>query len=254
MEQPSGTSERSGVITKDKARELIRRAQAGDQAARDILVEGNLRLVASIVRRFAGRADPDDLFQAGCLGLLQAVDKFDLRYDVRFSTYAVPLIMAEIHRYLRENRAVRITRHGLTLARRAAEARDFLSKTLGRAPTPREIGEYIGVAKEEVVAALDAVATPASLDEPLEGDDGDTASARLDFVRATTHDPEETVVSSEALRAALLRLTPVERQVLLMRFVHERRQVDVAKFLDVSQAHVSRLERRILSKIREFLS
>lgn len=239
---------------KEQARELLAKAQAGDPDARNLLIEGNLRLVASIARRFAQRADSDDLFQVGCIGLMHAIDKFDLSYDVAFSTYAVPLILAEIHRFLRENRTLKVSRHGLDLARRAGEVRDLLEAELGRSPTPQEIGERIGVAREEVVAALDAVATPSSLDEPIHTDEGDSGLTRMDQLRSKLGAPEDEVVDGVALRAALRSLEPVERRVLIWRFLKERRQVEVASMLGVSQAHISRLERKILSKVRDFLS
>lgn len=240
--------------SRDEVRLLLARAQAGDGAARERLIEGNLRLVYSVVRRFSGRAENDDLFQVGCIGLMQAIDRFDLSYDVAFSTYAVPLIMAEIHRFLRENRPVKVSRHGLDLARRANEARAVLEAELGRSPTPQEIGERIGVAKEEVVLALDAVATPSSLDAQIGNDEGEGGPTRLDQLRSPFGAPEEEVVDGIALRTALRILDGLERRVLLLRFVREMRQVEVAATLGVSQAHVSRLERRILVKVREFLT
>lgn len=252
MQPPHETPPAAGEqLSHEAVRELIARARAGDGTARTMLIEANLRLVSSIARRFSHRADPDDLFQAGCLGLMQAIDRFDLNYDVRFSTYAVPLIMAEIHRYLRENHPVKVSRHGLDLARRAADAREALERELGRAPTPHEIGERIGAPREEVVAALDAVAVPSSLNERLDDEGGDT---RLDHLRSPHGVPEESVVDGMALRAALDRLDATERQVLIWRFVEERRQVEVARLLGVSQAHVSRFERRVLKKVRDFLT
>lgn len=242
------------VISKKEARVLIAKAQSGDTQARDLLIQCNLRLVASVARRFSNRADVDDLFQAGCIGLMHAIDKFDLTYDVQFSTYAVPLIMAEMHRLLREDRTIRVTRHGIDLARRAEDARQALEDELGRSPTPQEIGERIGAAREEVVAALDAMAAPSSLDESLSSDAGESSTTRLDQLRSKLGNPEDSVIDSMALQTALRTLPDVERQVLLWRFVEERRQVEVATLLGVSQAHVSRLERRILHSIREFLA
>lgn len=239
--------------SRSEVRQLLAQAQAGDAAARERLIEGNLRLVHSVTRRFAGRAEADDLFQVGCIGLMQAIDRFDLSYDVAFSTYAVPLIMAEIHRFLRENRPVKVSRHGLDLARRASEARATLEMELGRSPTPQEIGERIGVPREEVVLALDAVAIPSSLDAQLANSDSDSGPTRLEQLRSPFGAPEEEVVDGLALRTVLAGLDGLERRVLLLRFVQEMRQVDVAEELGVSQAHVSRLERRILLKVREFL-
>lgn len=237
-----------------EVRNLLAKAQQGDQEAQERLINANLPLVHSLVRRFTGFDNPEreDLFQAGCIGLIQAIQNFDLSYDVRFSTYAVPLILAEIRRYLRENRAVRITRHGLDLARRAAEVREMLENELGRSPTPQEIGDRIGVAKEEVIAALDAVAPARSLDEPLPGDDNDSLTL-LDRIPTDNGDAYENMVEGMALRTVLASLDPTERQVLIWRFVQERRQTEIAQMLNVSQAYISRLERRILKRMREKL-
>ncbi len=237
-----------------EVRSLLAQAQQGDLQAQERLINANLRLVHSLVRRFAGydHVEREDLFQAGCIGLIQAIQNFDLSYDVRFSTYAVPLILAEIRRFIRENRAVRITRHGLDLARRAAEAREILENELGRSPTPQEIGERIGAAKEEVIAALDAVAPTRSLDEPLPGEDTDHLTL-LDRIPTDDGDTYETMVEGMALRSVLATLDPTERQVLIWRFVQERRQTEIAQLLHVSQAYISRLERRILKRLREKL-
>lgn len=237
-----------------EVRSLLAQAQQGDQLAQERLVNANLRLVHSLVRRFTGYENPEreDLFQAGCIGLIQAIQNFDLSYDVRFSTYAVPLILAEIRRFLRENRTVRITRHGLDLARRAAEAREALENELGRSPTPQEIGERIGAAKEEVIAALDAVAPARSLDEPMPGDESDNLTL-LDRIPTDSGDDFESMVDGMALRSVLATLDPTERQVLIWRFVQERRQTEIARHLKVSQAYISRLERRILKRLREKL-
>jgi len=242
------------ALSHDEVRHLLARAQEGDLHARDRLINANLRLVHSLVGRFLGHGNPEreDLFQAGCIGLMHAIQNFDLSYEVRFSTYAVPLILAEIRRFLRENRAVRITRHGLDLAKRAGEARERLQKELGRSPTPQEIGRYIGVAKEEVIAALDASAPTRSLDETIPGEDGDNRTL-LDRLPTGAADAYEYMVEGMALRTALSALDPTERQVLIWRFVQERRQTEIAKQLDVSQAYISRLERRILKRLRETL-
>lgn len=254
LSSPASITSSFESIPHDEVRRLLRLAQAGDTAARDRLILANLRLVHSLVGRFISAnasAERDDLFQAGCLGLMQAIERFDLRFDVRFSTYAVPLILAEIKRHLREDRSVRITRHGLELARRASEARDALQLELGRSPTPQEIGERIGASREEVVAALDAAQPVRSLDEPA-GTDEDSRT-RLEQLVADDGDAYEAMVEGMALRTALRELEPLERRVLIRRFIQEKRQVDVARELQVSQAYVSRLERKILKRLRELL-
>lgn len=241
------------LLSYEQTRTLLKQAQKGNDNARNYLIEKNLRLVQSVARRFASRADMDDLFQVGCIGLMHAIDKFDLTYDVQFSTYAVPLIMAEMRHHIREDRTVRITRHGLDIAKRAKEAKEKLELELGRSPTPQEIGERIGTAREEIVSALDAAAAPASLHQQLQSDDGESNVTRMDLLVSHTNTPEESIVDGMALHTVLQHLPPNERQIVQWRFIEQKRQVQVAEWLDVSQAHVSRLERRILHKIREYL-
>jgi RNA polymerase sporulation-specific sigma factor len=240
------------VLTDEQVKTLLRKAQSGDNTARNRLIEANYPLVISLIKRFITRGlERDDLFQVGCLGLMNAIDRFNLSFEVKFSTYAVPLILAEIHKYIRENRPVHITRHGLELARKAGEVRDTLYKELGRSPTPLEISERLGVAKEEVVAALDAVNTPYYLDEPLY--EQENKVSRIEQIPASQQDFGEVIINSLALKKALEQLDEIERQIITWRFVQHRRQVEVAKDLGVSQAHISRMERRILNCIREYL-
>lgn len=234
-------------LSPEETRELIRRAQAGDAAARERLVEGNLKLVMSVARRFLGRdKELDDLFQAGCLGLMRAIDRFDLAYDVAFSTYAVPLIIGEIQRFLREDRLIKAGRSLREAASRVVEARDFLGQLLGRSPTPEEVARHVGLSREEVVVALDAVAPVASLDEPLEAEEGQGTLLEL------LHPEEVTVGSVEriALRQVLEALRQDEREFIIARFFRKLSQTQLAELLGCSQAHVSRMEKRIRERLR----
>lgn len=232
----------------EECRELIARAQAKDQAAKERLVEANLRLVMSVARRFGGRGkELDDLFQVGCLGLMRAIERFDLRYEVAFSTYAVPLIVGEIQRYLREDQPVKISRSLQSLAGRVAEARELLAVRMGRSPTPAEVAEHLQVPKEEVVAALEAAVPVKSLDEPLEDEEGQ-ASPLLERVPA--HDETPGRIEHLALRQVLAALRDDEREFVIARYVRRMSQTELAQLLGCSQAHVSRMERKILDRLR----
>ena len=231
-----------------EVKQLLARAQGGDQAAKERLVEANLRLVMSVARRFSGRErEIDDLFQVGCLGLMRAIERFDLEYDVAFSTYAVPLIIGEIQRYLRENQPVKVSRSLQQLAARVMKARELLSTELGRSPTADEVAEHLEVTREEVVAALDASAPVKSLDETLEDDEGE-GSALIERV----HVGEEAPVHIEhiALRQVLEALREDEREFVIARYVRRMSQTELALVLGCSQAHISRMERKILDRLR----
>lgn len=235
-------------------RELVRRAQAGDKAARDRLVEANLRLVRSLVSRFAATsADPEDLFQLGCIGLLKAVDRFDLSYDVRFSTYAVPLILGEIRRYLRDDGPIRVSRSLKQLAQASRRAREKLAAALGRDPTIAEIAQELGVSPEDVVEAMDGARAPASIHQTVHESDGDPIFL-LDQLAAGESHREGQWVDHVALRESLKRLDPREREVILLRFFRDKTQTEVAAILGCSQVQVSRLERRAIEHIRQFMS
>lgn len=235
-------------LSPDETRELIFRAQSGDGAAKERLIEANLRLVMSVARRFLGRdKELDDLFQVGCLGLMRAIDRFDLTYDVAFSTYAVPLIVGEIQRYLREDRLVRASRGLRATASRIVEARELLSQRLGRSPTAEEVAAHVGVSREEVVAALDAVSPVASLDETIEDDEGQSVSLAE---RLKLDEPLVGPVERIALRQVLEALKPEEREFVIARFFRKVSQTQLAEALGCSQAHISRMERRIRERLR----
>lgn len=235
-------------------RELVRQAQAGDKTARDRLVEANLRLVRSLVSRFSGTsADPEDLFQLGCIGLLKAVDRFDLSYDVRFSTYAVPLILGEIRRFLRDDGPLRVSRSLKQLAHSARRAREKLAAQLGRDPTIAEIAQAVGAPPEDVVEAMDGARAPASIHQTVHESDGDPIYL-LDQLASEDGQREGLWVDRVALRESLKRLDPREREVIVLRFFRDKTQTEVAAILGCSQVQVSRLERRAIEHIRQFMS
>ena len=234
-------------------RELIGKAQSGDKAARDELVEANLRLVRSLVSRFSSTSfDPEDLYQLGCTGLLKAVDRFDLSYEVRFSTYAVPLILGEIRRHLRDDGPLRVSRGLKQLAQLARKAQEKLSGDLGREPTVAEIAAALGVTPEEVVEALDGARAPASIHQTVHEGDGDPIYL-LDQLSAGGEAREGQWVDHVALRESLCQLEPREQTVILLRFFRDKTQTEVAEILGCSQVQVSRLERRAIEHIRQFM-
>lgn len=237
----------------EKTRELLVQARAGDEGARERLVEENLRLVASIVARFRPTAaEYDDLFQVGCIGLLKAIDRFDPEYGVRLSTYAVPLIMGEIRQYTRSARPLRIGRTLHDLSGRVARTRESLTQELGRGPTVLEIAEALAVDAEDVVMALEASAPVASLDSPIAQGDADGA-VLADVVAGVPRFHEEVAnVDNVVLKEALTRLAPWERRLIGLRFFADKSQTEVARLLGVSQAHVSRTEQRLLQTFRHF--
>jgi RNA polymerase sporulation-specific sigma factor len=239
-------------LTPAETRLLIKRAQDGDINARDRLIKSNLRLVMSLVQRFSRRgAEADDLFQVGCLGLVKAIEHFDLSFEVRFSTYAVPRILGEIKRYLQNETVVKVSRQWHDLAGKAAASRERLTQELGRSPTVTEVALDLGVKREDVVYAMEAVAQPASVDDVVYQDEG-TPLKLSDQIATDSEDAS--VVDNLALRQVLLSLPEEERHLVTMRFLKNMRQVDVARSLGVSQAHISRLEQRVLLKMRTLLS
>jgi len=225
------------LLTEDATCRLLKRAQEGDVAAREALVQANLRLVASIVQRFGGRGyEHEDLFQVGCIGLLKAIDRFDFRYGVKFSTYAVNAIIGEIRRFLRDEGPVRVSRSLKELATRARRARELLAGRLGREPTLAEVAQAVGVPVEEVIAAGEAAQTPASLQEVVCGE-GDGAICREEQICGTVSDENIWLVSI-TLRDLLARLPARERQVLVRRFYKDLTQAEIAAELGISQAQV----------------
>ncbi len=234
------------VLTEAEKRQLLTLAHAGDKAARARMVEGNLRLVLSVVQRFAQRGENlDDLFQVGCIGLIKAIDNFDPAQPVRFSTYGVPMIIGEIRRFLRDNNALRVSRTLRDTAYRAMQARETLEKQLGREPTMDEIAAAAGLARREVTAALESVVEPLSLDEPVYTDGGD-AMYVIDQVRDP--DSEESWISRLQFRDTVAALSPREKRIMELRYLRGKTQMEVAQEIGISQAQVSRLEKGALQQ------
>ena len=234
------------VLTEAEKRQLLTLAHAGDKAARARMVEGNLRLVLSVVQRFAQRGENlDDLFQVGCIGLIKAIDNFDPAQPVRFSTYGVPMIIGEIRRFLRDNNALRVSRTLRDTAYRAMQARETLEKQLGREPTMDEIAAAAGLARREVTAALESVVEPLSLDEPVYTDGGD-AMYVIDQVRDP--DSEESWINGLQFRDTVAALSPREKRIMELRYLRGKTQMEVAQEIGISQAQVSRLEKGALQQ------
>ena len=233
--------------------ELLKRSHAGDKEARDRLVMENAGLVWSIVRRFIGRGpEPDDLFQIGCIGLIKAIDNFDITQNVRFSTYAVPMILGEVRRYLRDNNSIRVSRSLRDTAYKAIYARENLMKKNMKEPTIMEIADEVGLSKEEITYAMDAIQTPMSLYEPVYTDGGDPLYV-MDQI-SDKKNREENWIEQLSLNEAMKRLPDRERNIIRMRFYEGRTQTEVAEEVGISQAQVSRLEKNALKTMRSYLS
>lgn len=238
------------TLTAAETDALLARAKAGDSLAREKLVEGNLRLVLSVIQRFAGRGEnADDLFQVGCVGLLKAIDNFDISQNVRFSTYGVPMIIGEIRRYLRDNSAIRVSRSIRDTAYRVLQAREKLQREQQREPTVEQIAHELGIRREEVVFAMDAVCDPVSLFEPIYSDGGDTMCV-MDQVRDNKNTDEDWL-EQIALKEAMSRLSERERQILALRYSDGKTQMEVSGEIGISQAQVSRLEKNAIKSIKK---
>ncbi|HHW17703.1 MAG TPA: RNA polymerase sporulation sigma factor SigG [Firmicutes bacterium] len=238
------------VLSSTKMKELFIAKQNGDPEAREKLVNGNLRLVLSVIQRFANRGEyVDDLFQVGCIGLMKAIDNFDLNQNVKFSTYAVPMIIGEIKRYLRDNNPIRVSRSLRDIAYKALQVRDSLVSKLGREPTVKEIATELKTPEEEVVYALDAIQEPISLFEPVYHDGGDPIYV-MDQVK--DEKGEDSVwVQDIAINEALQKLSEREQAIIKMRFFEGKTQMEVAQEIGISQAQVSRLEKAALIHMRQ---
>ncbi len=241
------------VLSEDKKRELLSKIKNGSPAeqkrARDEMINGNLRLVLSVIRRFAGRGEsPDDLFQLGVIGLIKAIDNFDPKLDVRFSTYGVPMIIGEIRRYLRDNNAVRVSRSMRDTAYRAMQLKEQLTARNNREPSVEEIAKLIDVPKETVVLALEAVVEPVSLYEPVFSDGSDTVYV-MDQISDKSDD--RTWLEELALKEAISNLSDREKRILTLRFFQGKTQMEVASEIGISQAQVSRIEKCALDSIKE---
>ena len=242
------------VLTEEEKRELMKRVRAGDEQARQDMITGNLRLVLSIVQRFSARKEnPDDLFQVGCIGLVKAVDNFDIDKEVMFSTYAVPMIVGEVRRYLRDSASVRISRSVRDLAYKSLQARDELSAELDRDPTPEEIAARIGATREQVVNAMEAIIEPISLYEPVFTDNGDSLYVIDQLSDTSRGATDESWLENIALREAVRTLTPREQKIIRLRYYQDKTQMEIASEIGISQAQVSRVEKAALEKLKKQL-
>lgn len=239
------------VLTEAEKVELLKRMHQGDPHAREELVQGNLKLVLSVIQRFSGRGESaDDLFQVGVIGLMKAIDHFDLNVGVRFSTYAVPMIIGELRRHLRDYSAVRVSRSLKDVAYRAMQAREELTKTLDREPTIDEITKRLDLPRATVVMALESVVEPISLYEPIFSDGGDTIYV-MDQIGDSNS--ENDWLDELVLKESIQQLAPREKNILTLRFLRGKTQMEVAREIGISQAQVSRLEKAALGKIKENL-
>lgn len=240
------------TLTEKEKEELLIKTAQGDKVARRDLIDGNLRLVLSVIQRFGGRGEsPDDLFQIGCIGLIKAIDNFDISVGVKFSTYAVPMIIGEIRRYLRDNSMLRVSRGIRDLAYKALSAKDELSKKLSRDPSIEEIASAIGEEPASVSAALDAIVEPVSLYDPVYSDGGDSIYL-LDQI-SDERSVDESWIDDIALAEALKKLNERERAIVTMRFYRGKTQMEIADEIGISQAQVSRIEKGALERIKKQL-
>ena len=241
------------TLKNDEMMLLIRQAQAGDEDARRRLVEGNLKLVLSVIQRFMGRGEnPDDLFQVGCIGLLKAIANFDTTKEVRFSTYGVPMIAGELRRYLRDYSPIRVSRSTRDTAYKILQCKETLTARIGREPTNEEIAAELKLPLSDVTGALDAIAAPVSLYEPVYSDGGDPLTV-MDQVRDQKN-TDERWLERIALREAVGMLSPREKRILALRFYDGKTQMEVARQVGISQAQVSRLEKNAISSIRRAIT
>ena len=240
------------LLTDKEKDELFDRIEQGDMAARETFIKGNLRLVLSVIQRFSNsNENPDDLFQVGCIGLIKAIDNFDRSLDVKFSTYAVPMILGECRRYLRDNNSIRVSRSLRDIAYKAIYTKENMIKKNLKEPTIDEIADEIGIEKEMIVYALDAIQSPVSLFEPVFSEGGDTLYV-MDQI-SDQKNKEDHWLENLSLREAMNRLNQREKHIIEMRFYEGRTQMEVADEIGISQAQVSRLEKNALARIKSEL-
>ena len=240
------------ILSEQEKRDLLTRARAGDKKARQSMIEGNLRLVLSVVQRFSQRGENmDDLFQVGCIGLIKAIDNFNTDLDVRFSTYGVPMIVGEIRRYLRDNSTMRVSRAMRDTAYKVLQAKEAYMAEHQREPTVDEIARMLELKREDVVFALDAIVDPVSLYEPVYSDSGDTICV-MDQVRDSKN-TDENWLEQIALREAIAKLSDREKRILSLRFFQGKTQMEVSSEIGISQAQVSRLEKNAIRSIKQEL-
>lgn len=241
-------------ILKEEEKELLfKQIKEGDMEARETYIKGNLRLVLSVIRRFAGNAEnADDLFQIGCIGLIKSIDNFDPTIGVKFSTYAVPMIIGEIRRYLRDNNSIRVSRSLRDTAYKAIHAKEILSKNSFKEPTLAEISKESGIPEEEILYALDAIQCPVSLYDPVYTDGGDTLYV-MDQI-SDKKNREENWIEDLAIESAMKKLSERENYIINLRFFEGKTQMEVAEEIHISQAQVSRLEKSALKSMRAYLN
>lgn len=240
------------LLSEEETLELLHRAKAGDQAARERLINCNLKLVFNIVQRFENRGyELEDLFQIGTIGLIKAIDKFDLNYQVKFSTYAVPMILGEIKRFLRDDNSVKVSRSLKETAFKVNRVREELAKKLGREPGIGEIAQALNLSREEIVAALEAIQSPGSIHDTLYQDDGDPIYVLDQLTNDSEQEPAW--LDKIALKEVLMKLPEKHRKVIVMRFFQDKTQTEVAEKLGLSQVQISRIERQALARLRELL-
>lgn len=236
------------LLKERQKEELLKLTKNGDKNARNKLINGNLRLVLSVVQRFSGRGEnPDDLFQVGCIGLIKSIDNFDITQNVRFSTYAVPMIIGEIRRYLRDNNSVRVSRSIKDTAYRAMQVKEKLTAETQREPTVTEIAKELDIPREDVVIALESIVDPISLYDPIYSDGGDTIYV-LDQIGDSNDD--RNWLDEIAFKESIKNLSQREKNILSLRFIKGKTQMEVSKEIGISQAQVSRLEKGAISKIK----
>ena len=241
------------LLTGEEKEQLFARILKGDKEARELYIKGNLRLVLSVIQRFSGSSENvDDLFQIGCIGLIKAIDNFDVTQNVKFSTYAVPMILGEVRRYLRDNNSIRVSRSLRDTAYKAIYAKEKLMKKNLKEPTIMEIADEVGISKEEIAYALDAIQSPVSLYEPISTDGGDPLYV-MDQI-SDKKNREENWVEQLSLSEAMKRLPERERHIIDMRFFEGKTQTEVAEEVGISQAQVSRLEKNALKSMRNYLN
>ena len=241
------------LLTEEEKEDLLARMKEGDEAAKEEYIKGNLRLVLSVIKRFSGsNENPDDLFQIGYIGLIKAINNFNTELDVKFSTYAVPMIIGEIRRYMRDNNSIRVSRSLRDTAYKAIYAKEHYMRENLKEPTVQEIADEIGISKEDIVFALDAIQVPMSLQEPVYNDGGDALYV-MDQI-SDKKNREEKWIEDLSLEAAMDRLTSRERYIIRLRFFEGKTQMEVAEEIEISQAQVSRLEKHALKVMRQYLS
>lgn len=240
------------VLKREEKAELMLRIKNGDSYAREKFVQGNLRLVLSVIQRFSQRGEyMDDLFQVGCIGLIKAIDNFDLSQNVQFSTYAVPMIIGEVRRYLRDNNSIRVSRSLRDIAYRALTVKEQLTSKNSKEPTVEEIAKELDLKKEEVVFALDSIMEPVSLFEPMYNDNGDAVYV-MDQVKDDKNS-DKTWIEEIALKEAISRLSEREKKIVDLRFFQGKTQMEVAEEIDISQAQVSRIEKSAIDHMKKHL-